>query len=408
MAHYSLVSLLVLASAAAVVSGCSGSPDDDEEVSDVAEGALSSSPALAIASVTASADDGNVPANVLDGDLDTRWSAEGDGVWIRFDLGSSRSIAGVRIAFHKGKDRKSTFDLQTSDDAKTWRNVATKLRSSGKSTALQDFTTSGAAGRYLRIVGHGNTENGWTSLTEVSIIGSGSISVDAGPPPPPPPPPSDGSAKVPSDLLDLGSWKITLPVKSGSGPLEVTKLAGYVNSPWFEVDSARNGVRFRANCGGATTSNSGYPRSELREMTASGGLASWSTTSGKHTMTVTEAITATPKVKPHVVAAQIHDAEDDVVMVRLEGNRLFLEGGGEDLGVIDPAYVLGTFFTVTLEATGGHISLAYNGAKKVDVARSSNGCYFKTGVYTQSNTSKGDAASAYGEVVIRSLNVRHE
>ncbi|NLG85578.1 MAG: discoidin domain-containing protein, partial [Firmicutes bacterium] len=34
---------------------------------------------LPIVAVSASADDGNVPANAIDGDLDTRWSALGDG-----------------------------------------------------------------------------------------------------------------------------------------------------------------------------------------------------------------------------------------------------------------------------------------------------------------------------------------
>lgn len=43
-------------------------------------------------SVTARANDGNVPANTVDGSLSTRWSAEGDGQWIRYDLGSSKTV----------------------------------------------------------------------------------------------------------------------------------------------------------------------------------------------------------------------------------------------------------------------------------------------------------------------------
>src|SRR5262245_51346696 len=39
---------------------------------------------LPAVSATASADDGNVPANALDGSLVTRWSAFGDGQWIFF------------------------------------------------------------------------------------------------------------------------------------------------------------------------------------------------------------------------------------------------------------------------------------------------------------------------------------
>ncbi|MFD8381200.1 discoidin domain-containing protein [Streptomyces sp. NPDC059679] len=53
---------------------------------------------VTVTGVSASADDGNVPANTLDKDLSTRWSAEGDGVWIRYDLGSAQAIGSVSIA----------------------------------------------------------------------------------------------------------------------------------------------------------------------------------------------------------------------------------------------------------------------------------------------------------------------
>jgi poly(beta-D-mannuronate) lyase len=124
-------------------------------------------------------------------------------------------------------------------------------------------------------------------------------------------------------------------------------------------------------------------------------------------LTVTEAITAVPKVKPHVVAAQIHDGEDDVVMIRLEKNRLFVEADGDEVGVLDPAYVLGTRFTVELRATSSGIRVTYNGSKSVTYDKVGSGYYFKAGCYTQSNVDKGDKASAYGEVVIYALTVKH-
>ena len=49
--------------------------------------------ALPIISAEASSDDGNVAANTLDGSLATRWSAQGDGQWIQFDLGKSGTLA---------------------------------------------------------------------------------------------------------------------------------------------------------------------------------------------------------------------------------------------------------------------------------------------------------------------------
>jgi poly(beta-D-mannuronate) lyase len=219
---------------------------------------------------------------------------------------------------------------------------------------------------------------------------------------------SDGT---PARVLDLTNWKLTLPIGSSAHSATEVKqptLDTYANSTYFHVDATGKGVVFRANAGGATTSGSTYPRSELREMTDGGKKeAGWSSKSGTHVMTVTEAITAVPAVKPHVVAAQIHDSEDDVVMVRLEKNRLFVEADGDEVGVLDPAYVLGTRFTVELRATSTGIRVTYNGAKTVTYVTSGSGYYFKAGCYTQSNVDRGDKASAYGEVVIYGLAVKH-
>jgi hypothetical protein len=219
--------------------------------------------------------------------------------------------------------------------------------------------------------------------------------------------------QYPGDLLDLTNWKITLPVpaEDGQSPLEIEQpeLDTYAIDPWFTVSPDH--VTFRANAGGFTTSGSSYPRSELREMTDGGAArADWSMTSGVHTMTITEAITHLPEVKPHAVAGQIHDAEDDVVMIRLESTRLYVEGGGVDLGVLDEDYQLGDVFTVRIVATEGRIDVYYQdmSAPKVSVNAQNDGCYFKAGVYTQSNESKGDSADAYGEVAIYDLTVTHE
>ena len=71
-------------------------------------------------------------------------------------------------------------------------------------------------------------------------------------------------------------------------------------------------------------------------------------------MTITEAITALPQGKPEVVAGQIHDDEDDVIMVRLNGTKLFVEANdGKHVGVLDPADQLGNCFTVQIVASPG-------------------------------------------------------
>lgn len=210
-------------------------------------------------------------------------------------------------------------------------------------------------------------------------------------------------------MLDLRAWKLTLPAGRRHDPMELRQphLGRAGNGSYFRLRPDR-GVMFRAPVGGVTTENSKYPRTELREMTSDGRReAAWSSRSGRHVMTLTQAITATPRAKPHVVAGQVHDDEDDVVMVRLEGRRLFVESDGDDVGVLDPAYRLGRRFTVSLEATSAGIRVTYNGSRTVHVRAVGRGWYFKAGCYVQSNPDRGDRPAAYGEVVIYRLAVRH-
>ena len=218
---------------------------------------------------------------------------------------------------------------------------------------------------------------------------------------------------LPAELLDLTSWKLTLPVETPheGSPDEIRQpeLADFALEPFFGLTPEADGVVFRAPVEGATTSGSGYPRSELREMVADGSdEAGWSTTSGTHTLEIRQAITHLPEVKAHVVAGQIHDAEDDVIMIRLEGEHLFVEGGGEELVTLDAAYRLGTVFTVRIEAGEGRIRVYHDGELKLDLAHEADGCYFKAGAYTQSNLDKGDVEGAYGEVVIHELSLSHQ
>lgn len=118
---------------------------------------------------TASSDDGNVAANVLDNDMNTRWSASGDGQWIQLCLANSVSVTGVDIAFYNGNTRRGKFDIQLSTNGSSWTNAATNLQSSGTSTALETFNITPATAKYVRILGHGNNVNAWNSYTEVKV-----------------------------------------------------------------------------------------------------------------------------------------------------------------------------------------------------------------------------------------------
>jgi poly(beta-D-mannuronate) lyase len=131
--------------------------------------------AVAGAAVTASSNDGNVPANTVDGSLATRWSASGDGQWIQYALGGSRRVSYLRLAGFGGSTRTFKLDIQTSVDGVSWTT-----RAAGVTTALTDalqtldFPDVDPAA-YVRIVGHGSSTSAWNSYTEVEIWGGVSL-----------------------------------------------------------------------------------------------------------------------------------------------------------------------------------------------------------------------------------------
>ena len=96
-------------------------------------------------------------------------------------------------------------------------------------------------------------------------------------------------------------------------------------------------------------------------------------------------------------------------MVRLKRDHVYLEADGKVVGTLQYGYRLGTPYTASIEAVGGHIRVSFDDAAApvVDLRREATDCYFKAGAYTQSNPARGDAPSAYGEVAITRLQVAH-
>jgi hypothetical protein len=226
-----------------------------------------------------------------------------------------------------------------------------------------------------------------------------------------------GEEKTPAQILDLGSWKLTLPVAGAPGvdrgnPWEAAQvsqpqLAGFSLAPYFAPTGDGTGVVFAAPVGGVTTPGSAFARSELREMSGPGVPAAWSSTSGMHAMALYEAITHLPVARPELVAGQIHGRNGYVLLVRLRGTRLFVEHAGRDVGDLTRDYQLGTPFTIRMVAGGGQVRVYYNESVRVTIPLRESGLYFKAGVYPQSNPGMGDAPGAYGETVLYDLRVAH-
>ncbi len=132
-------------------------------------------PALAqdrlIDAVTASSfADGRGPENTLDNDFDTRWAARGLGEWIQFDLGEMVTVTQVFIAWFRGDKRRATFRIEVSLDARAWTEVF-RGDSSGRALFREVYDFSEVTARFVRIVGFGNTDDEWISITEAGVHG---------------------------------------------------------------------------------------------------------------------------------------------------------------------------------------------------------------------------------------------
>ncbi|EYF01166.1 polyguluronate lyase precursor [Chondromyces apiculatus DSM 436] len=237
-------------------------------------------------------------------------------------------------------------------------------------------------------------------------------------PEPDPEPDPEEPAEYPSEVLDLTHWKLTLPIDTShaGSPDEIKRpeLDTFLDSTYFRVNATGDAVAFKAHTGGYTTSGSGYPRSELREMTSNGASnASWSSSSGKHTLFIDQKVTHLPDVKKHIVVGQIHDGDDDVIVFRLEGQKLFIDLNGDDGPTLTSNYVLGTRFTVKFEVQNNVVKCYYNGTLAYSYPKSFTGAYFKAGAYVQSSCQgskkiTGESCSAYGEVELYDLQVQHQ
>jgi hypothetical protein len=110
----------------------------------------------------------NTADKTLDYDFNTRWSCDGKGQWILYDLGALKMVNSVDLAFFNGNIRKGIFAInlmKTLNDSVQVFNG----RSSGTTAALENYDFTDQQARYVKIIGQGNTSSTWNSITETRI-----------------------------------------------------------------------------------------------------------------------------------------------------------------------------------------------------------------------------------------------
>jgi len=370
--------------------------------------------------VSANGDDGNTPSNTLDGDLDSRWSSKGiRGKYITYDLGTSKNISKVRIAWHKGDERKAFFQIRvgnSTSDLKTVHNLK-RTGSSGKTLDFEEYIFPSQNARYVRISGFGNTDNKWNSISEVQIVPTGEN--------------MDGDINTPYTLLGLQRWKLNgLSGSKGDNSYveTVPNLFTYDNPDWFFTED--DWATFQVWSGSDTSRGSRNPRMELRELTADGSKhIFWdSMTDVEHRMIWKVRVNRLPS-SGKVCFGQIHDKTkkfDDVIRIQCQGKpnqskgslkmRINgfvtekLEGGGKTKGSFDIGeelhleltYKKGIVKLYRLDEEANRIETIYK-SKKVPAHQN----YFKVGNYLQSMKNKKFGSWDYGSVSVKEIQVFH-
>lgn len=114
-------------------------------------------------------DEPNYFEGSADGDLGTRWSAEGIGEYVVHDLGEEKTIDAFGVALWMGNQRNFYFDLEISNDGVNFTTVVKDYVSSGTTEDIEIIPLEeSVTARYVRYMGYGNSVNEWNNVIELA------------------------------------------------------------------------------------------------------------------------------------------------------------------------------------------------------------------------------------------------
>jgi hypothetical protein len=197
-------------------------------------------------------------SNVIDNNLQTRWSNNGKGSWIQVDLGSSKNICNVNIAWYNGDERQNSFIISTSKDGAAFTKVLEK-KSGGTTLNLEKYVLPNTNARYIKITVNGNTQNNWASITEAKVGIQNTITT-------PPSPPSNGGGGTGDNTGSGDGIKMIYPTLTGGE----TWFFNPTNPNDGQFD--RNGAEISKNSDGSWNLKPGTTR--MLAFTKSSGITS--------------------------------------------------------------------------------------------------------------------------------------
>jgi len=225
---------------------------------------------------------------------------------------------------------------------------------------------------------------------------------------------------APGGNFNLSVWELQLPTGSSGSvttiPPAQLKGANGFHDQYFFTNTTDGSMSFWDPENGVHTTNSKFPRSELREMTSSGAAADWAIP-GTHKLSATLKVTQVPS---SVCVGQIHLGSGGSTKPLLElfyapnGNiTMAIEqtpAGGNEVRHPAGNVPLGTQWSYVIGLTGGNtISLVINGGATQKWALPSSftskyHMYFKAGDYDQT---EGSSSAVGAKVQFYALSIAH-
>ena len=127
-----------------------------------------------VISVNASSEQSpNVAKNAVDGQMITRWSAQGQGETLDLNFDGAYKIQRVEISIYKGDSQDNSFALQLFSDGRLLQpqSFNSNIHPQQTEELLPYSLRSNVEATALRFIGNGNTSSDWNSIQEIRVYG---------------------------------------------------------------------------------------------------------------------------------------------------------------------------------------------------------------------------------------------
>ncbi len=113
---------------------------------------------------------------MFDGSFGSRWSYQADEAgnpgYCVVDLGDIKTLDKLYLSFLNGDKRSYKFSIYVSEDDVNYIPVFEEKSTSGKTNQFEEYSLNGVKGRYIKMVGYGNSAGAaWNDPSELVITG---------------------------------------------------------------------------------------------------------------------------------------------------------------------------------------------------------------------------------------------